>query len=367
MIEENTKPEQPGRPNAINTDEISLKDLILNCKKWIRYLLSKWVLIVVFGLVGSGIAIAYALLKKPNYTAVTTFVLEEGDRSSSGLGQYAGLISIAGIDLGSGGGGIFHGDNIIELYKSRTMVQKTLLTEISTAGKKELLIDRFIDFTGLKTKWCSKLGLKSIDFNVKEGQQLSRLQDSLLGKAVEMINKDNLVVTKPDKKLSIIKVEVNSKDEIFTKNFNDQIVQNVNDFYVQTKTKKALQNLAILQKQTDSVRNVLNGAISTSIAVADATPNLNLTRSILRAPAQKSQVNAEANKVILSELIKNLELAKLSLRRETPLIQVVDVPIYPLNSDRVGKLKAIVIGGILAGFLTTLFLITRRVFSEILA
>ena len=39
------------------------------------------------------------------------------------------------------------------------------------------------------------------------------------------------------------------------KAFNDNIVKNVNDFYIQTKTKIEFQNVQILQHQTDSVRN----------------------------------------------------------------------------------------------------------------
>ena len=34
-----------------------------------------------------------------------------------------------GLDVG-GSGGLFQGENILELYKSRSMIAKTLLTEI---------------------------------------------------------------------------------------------------------------------------------------------------------------------------------------------------------------------------------------------
>ena len=57
---------------------------------------------------------------------------------------------------------------------------------------------------------------------------------------VETINKSFLEVTKPDKKLSIIKVSFKSQDEIFAKSFTDKLVENVNDFYVNTKTKKSV-------------------------------------------------------------------------------------------------------------------------------
>jgi uncharacterized protein involved in exopolysaccharide biosynthesis len=54
-----------------------------------------------------------------------------------------------------------------------------------------------------------------------------------------------------------------------------------------------------------------------------------------------------------------------TLRKETPLIQVIDRPILPLPKERFGKAKGIVLGGMLAGFLTVLVLIVRRIFKDL--
>jgi hypothetical protein len=62
-------------------------------------------------------------------------------------------------------------------------------------------------------------------------------------------------------------------------------------------------------------------------------------------------------------LVKNLELSKLSLRKETPLIQVIDKPILPLPMEKFGKSKGVLLGGFLAGFLVVIGLIGRRVFQ----
>ena len=84
-----------------------------------------------------------------------------------------------------------------------------------------------------------------------------------------------------------------------------------------------------MQKQTDSVGAILNGNIA-SVAVAnDNTFGLNPAMNIKRVPSTRKQVDFEANTAILSELIKQFELAKVNLRKETPLIQVIDSPILP--------------------------------------
>lgn len=357
--------------NSVVSDETSIKEMLLQIIGWYKYLLSKWVIILILGLLGGLAGFAYAYFQKPIYTAMTTFVLEDGEKGG-GLGQYAGLASMVGLDLGGGGGGIFQGDNILELYRSRKMIEKTLLTEVESENGKCLLIDRYIEFNQLRKKWAKSPALSAIQFksnslSLNKKPKLSRLQDSLLGVVVESISKNHLVVSKPDKRLSIIRAEVKSPDEFFAKAFNDEIVRNVNDFYIQTKTKKSLDNVKILQQKTDSVRAVMNGAIYTAAIVSDETPNLNPTRQVQRAaPIQKSQFAAETNKAIVTELVKNLEMSKISLRKETPLIQVIDQPVFPLKQEKVSKLKYLVVGGVLAGFLGCLFLIIRKLLKGIL-
>lgn len=109
----------------------------------------------------------------------------------------------------------------------------------------------------------------------------------------------------------------------------------------------------------------MNGAI-TGVAVAnDNTFMLNPALNVNRAPSAKRQVDVQANTAILTELVKKTELAKVTLRKETPLIQVIDRPILPLPKEKFGKAKGILTGGILAGFLTILVLIFRLVLKKI--
>jgi hypothetical protein len=342
----------------INNDEISLKELIQKIQKWYHYLLSKWKTILLAGIIGAVLGFAYAYFKKPMYTAETTFVLEEGESGGS-LGQYAGLASMVGIDLGGSGGGIFKGDNILELYKSRKMIQETLLSEGIFDGKNQKLIDRYLSFSGFRSQWENKPLLAKINFE-QNPSKFTRLQDSVINFVVESINKDYLNVSKIDKKLSIISVKVNAKDEAFAKAFTQNIVKKVNQFYIDTKTKKSSENLAVLQLQADSVKNELNQSISGVASAIDANPNSNPAFQRLRVGSQRKQVDVQASGAIYEEIVKNLELAKITFRKEKPLIQVIDEPVYPLKNDKLGKAKGIILGGIIFGFLWIAFLMFRK-------
>ncbi|WP_432712237.1 Wzz/FepE/Etk N-terminal domain-containing protein [Pedobacter sp.] len=352
--------EQPIHNSA---SDLSMKEVILKFKSWSSYLWSKRMLILIWTIIGAILGITYSIVKKPVYTAKAVFALEESGIGGS-LGEYSGIASMMGISLGGSSEGLFTGENILELYKSRNMLVKALLKEGDFKGIKQLLVERYIDSYKLRKSWSDKPRLRDIRFT-KQGK-LTLLQDSVLNEIVKAINKNILTVTKPDKSLSIIYVETKSIDQLFAKKFNDQVVANVNEYYVQTKTKKASQNLAVLKFQTDSVRRELNKSIAGVASTIEINPNPNLSRQSLKVPTQRRQVDFEANKAILVELVKSLEMSKVSLRKETPLIEVIDEPVLPLEKTKFGKLKGLLVGGFLGAFLSTLVLWIRKITDEIL-
>jgi hypothetical protein len=360
---------KPTQEKALNNpDEVSLKDLILKMQNWWHYLLSKWIIILLAGIIGGAMGLTYAFFKKPIYKAELSFALQD-EKSGGGLSSALGLASQFGIDLGgTDAGGEFSGDNLLELMKSRSMVEKALLMPVTIKGKKETLAEFYIDFNKIRDGWKGKPELENIHFSLDTDRSKFTLkQDSILGGIHKTLITNNLTVDKVDKKLSIITVSVKSTNELFSKNFAEVLSKVVSDFYIQTKTKKEAKNVTILQRQSDSVRNALNAAISGVAVSADVNPNPNPSLQTLHVPSQRRQVDVTANTAILSELVKNLEIAKMSLLQETPLIQVIDRPILPLEKERFGKLNGIILGGFIAGFLTIFLITIRNIFKNILS
>lgn len=347
--------------DRVPDDKVSLKYIFLKVQGWWTYLLGKWMLILLVGLTGGALGFVYASLQKPLYLAKQTFVLE--DPESKRMSNLGGLASMAGITVSPEGGGIFQGNNIIELYNSRTMLSETLLS--TSAGNDSLLIDRYIAFNELKENWKEKPNLKDLRFDIQRSK-FSLQHDSVMGEIVKTIRENNLKVSKPDKQLSLIAVETSIENEQFAKDFTIALVEKVNDFYVETKIGKSAENVAIIQYQTDSVRRALNAAIGGMAAAMDANPNPNTALRMLSVPSSKKRFDVQANETILMELVRNLETSKIALRRETPLIQVVDKPILPLEKQRFGKLTALAIGGFLAGLFICFFLILAKEVKEIL-
>ncbi|RDC55824.1 lipopolysaccharide biosynthesis protein [Pedobacter chinensis] len=353
----------PQQPLA--ADEISLKNWINSFGNMRRHLFARWKIIGFAMLTGGIIGLAYTSFRKPTYKAVCTFVLEDNGKSgNSGLGQYSALASIVGIDV-NGGSGLFQGDNIIELYKSRSMIERTLLSPAIFKGRQQLLIDRYIQMNKLDLAWADSPKMKGISFAIPK-KDFKVEQDSIISAIVENLNKNYLTVSKPDKKLTIVSVQVKAPDPLFAKAFTETIVNNVNTFYIQTKTKGMVQNLVLLQKQADSVRRALNASISGTAAALDIYPNANPIMQSLRVPSQKRQVDVQAASAIYSEVVKNLEIAKGSLMRETPLIQVIDEPVLPLPNDRIGRLKGILTGMGIALLVATISILIMRSYHKIM-
>jgi Chain length determinant protein len=347
-----------------SNEEISLKELLEKGREWYYYLMSKWKVIIVAGLIGAIFGLAYSFIKKPIYTATLSFALEDDKSGGGGLGS---LASSFGFDIGGSGGGAFSGSNLTELFKSRNMVEKTLLTPVIFEGKKISLIEMYIQNNEWREKWENKPKLKNLSFLPNaDRKKFTREQDSILGVIYENLSKTGLTVAQKDKKIDITTIEVASTNELFSKYFTEALANQVSDFYITTKSKKARLNMMILQRQTDSIRGQLNGAI-TGVAVAnDNTFGLNPAMNVRRAPSARRQVDVQANTAILTELVKQTELAKVTLRKETPLIQIIDKPILPLKKEKFGKLKGLVLGGFLSGFLVVLILVFRRIIKNLI-
>ncbi|SDW70026.1 Wzz/FepE/Etk N-terminal domain-containing protein [Flavobacterium degerlachei] len=352
--------------NEQNTnDEISLKELLEKGKEWFVYLVLQWKIIVLAVVIGAVIGLGYSFVKKPVYTASLSFALED-EKSGGGLGGALGLASSLGLDLGSSGGSIFTGSNLTELFKSRTMVEQTLLSPVVVNGKTISLAEMYIQNKEWRAIWNEKPKYKNIQFLPNSKRKLfTRVHDSILGVIYQDLSKTGLSVGQRDKKVAIISIDVASNNELFSKYFCEALAKNVGDFYIDTKSKKSRENMLILERQTDSVRRELNGAI-TGVAVAnDNTFGLNPAMNVRRAPSARRQVDVQANTAILTELVKQSELAKVTLRKETPLIQVIDSPILPLKKEKFGKLKGIAMGGFLAGFFILVFLIIKKLLKSL--
>lgn len=351
-----------------DNDEISLKELIIKIKEWVSFFKAKWKLIFIAGTFGASFGLIIAILEKPTYKAVLTFAMEE-DKSSGGggLSGALGLASSFGIDLGgAGGGGAFAASNLAELMKSRLLVEKVLLEPIEINHKIISLAEFYIQINNLREAWEGKPNLKKIQFLPNADRTIFTLQQDSILQIIhkKLIDKDHLSIMQKDKKVTILTIEVISENELFSKIFCESLARETSDFYIETKSKKARINVNVLQKQTDSIRNALNAAITGVANETDNVYNLNPAFNIKGAPSKKKQIDVQSNTAVLTNLIVQLELSKITLRKETPLIQLIDRPILPLEKNKLGKIKSLIIGSVFAILISISLLVIINLYSK---
>lgn len=339
-------------------DEISLRQIAYKVKFICGYLLSKWKLLLLVGGIAGGLGFLNASSKKPVFTASISFVLEDEKAGGGGLSGALGLASQFGLDMGSGVGSMFGSSNLIELMKSRNLVEKTLLSPITLNNNIISFADFYIQFSGFRNKWNSIPRLKNISFLPNSDRAgFSLQQDSILGIIYNNLIVHNLTISQKDKKVSIINLNVVCTNEIFSKSFAESLVNEVSEFYIETKSKRSKISVSMLEKQTDSIRRELNSAMNGVAIANDNTYNLNPALNLKRVPSLRRQVDVQANTAILTELVKNLELARMTLRRETPLIQVIDRPILPLKKVKSSRLFQTTIWGVVGIVIVALLLL----------
>lgn len=324
------------------SEEIVLVDIIEKAKIIFFHLLKKWKLLLIVAIVSALIGIMYVWLQNPKYTAQLTFVSEGG---GDALSAYAGIASQFGIDIGSGGGkSAFDGDNLMELMKSKRLVIKTLL---SSYDSKKLIIEQYIESNKLKNL------KQNLTFNPTAETQ-GWFTDSVINIIYETIVKRKLNIDKVDKKLDFIYINFQDKDQFLAKAFVESLAKNTIDFYTDYKTKKNTANVVILQRQTDSVRSLLYGGIENIASITDL--NVNPLRRVVEVPKVKIQANNTVNAEVYKELLKQLQLAKLLLLKETPLIKIIDTPQLPLKNEKPGRFFTGIIFAFLGSLITAVIL-----------
>lgn len=306
----------------------------------------------------------YYFIEKPKYEANAAFVLMEG--SGSKAGGLASIGSQFGIDLGAMGGqsnSIFSGDNIYDIFKTRAIIEKVLLTPYSISDKDSnmTLADKYMSLypSFLRTVILREKTSTDLFKNYDNILDPNRIKDSILKKIHKKIINNHLAVQKLNKKGSIIQVSVSSKDEKFSKLFNERLIDEVKTFYLTINNTNTQLVLSGLQKKADSLQALLFQKSYNSAGLFNANSGLkNYT-----ATEEISQKDKTVAFALYSEVIKNIELTKMTQAQQTPIFQIVERPKYPLENKKLELPILLILSLMLGVFLTFLHALLKYIFQ----
>jgi len=342
-------------------EEFVMGDYLIGFIKKLRQIRFHWPKLFLLSFLFAGGAILYAIFSPPRYQAQVNFVIEESKQNAGGL--FSALAGQVGMDLSAvtGTSGLLAGDNVLQLLKSPTLLKKVLLSAHPIDSSHSLAF-HYAKVYGWEDRFnkLATSGWKLFPVNGISGT-LGRDQDSLLNLLSKRILEKELSVFKPDRKLSVFSLEVTTRDELLSQQISLRMIKEAADLYINTKTKRLRTNVERLQRKADSISVLLNKqTFSTAAAnlfnanVGDVTTSANLDISA----REKSMLS-----VVYADLNKSLEINRTALIQETPTIEVIDKPIFPLKKLYWPWYQATIYGA-LAGAGVFVLLILLGIFSK---
>lgn len=311
----------------------------------LSYLLKKWYFLVLAVIAGGAAGYFRARQIKPIYNADISFVLSTDQKDRN---NFAGLAAQMGFDaITSSPDNIFSGDNIIELFKSRKLIRAALLSVVDSTTH-QTLVNYFA-----QSKYADlykKLG----PFNQKP-ETYSEEQKKLFRRITLDANK-SFMVFKKDKKLVFYLISASSTDPKIALYLSKHMLDQTSKYFIDTKIKVAANSVELLQHEADSIGRVLGNIYNSTAAMNDRTYNLNPSITVQRSGSQFNQAKVAAFSAAYTEVMRNLEIAKMNLQKETPLYRIIDEPELPLLPVRASLMKNSLLVAVLGFFLMAVLL-----------
>tara|TARA_Y100001978_G_scaffold176450_2_gene169342 strand:- start:506 stop:1543 length:1038 start_codon:yes stop_codon:yes gene_type:complete len=340
------------------TNDISLKELLKIFSEYKSELFSNKKLIIFSVLFFCVLSLIFSTLIKSKYKADITFVVQSPVNESSNLKNLGNIASSFGFNVG-GSASTFSKENVIELFKSRRIIEATLLKSDDIKDKKNiLLIDYYTNTNKLRnSKHWIEDKIDNIDFEIK-----SNKRDSIISLFWNDIVEDNLQVSFNSKDASIITLSFIFQDQYFAKVFVENIIKEMEKIYVKYKTAQSRNTLDFIQNRADSVYFELQ------LAEEDYAKIQDINQRIVKFSGRLKELQLMRSVQVLNtmyiELIKNLELSKLTLLKETPIIEVLDGPVLPLKDDKIKSLYLLIMSIFLAILFSSSYIMLRKLIRD---
>jgi uncharacterized protein involved in exopolysaccharide biosynthesis len=319
--------------------EIDLLELIFSIVK--RALKHKaWVIFTFIFVVG--LAFAAALLLTPFYKTEAKIIYQtSGGPQSSNL---SALAALAGVSTSKGDDPSAYLSDII---LSNYMLQSILAEKWKVT---KALPDTLTPVT-LQTLW------KIEPDTTKEDWQIKLEYDML-----KALKKGNYIVFSLDKKSGVITLSTEFQDPQVSFDVNNFVFKQLNDILINKMHFKASENRKFTEERLAEVKESLKEAEENlrrfrhrnrlRIDPTDELEDARLQRDVLM------------NQEIMIQLQKQYELAKIDEARDMPVLDVIDMPMKPIEKSKPKRRLIVLAGGMAAVFFSILIAVLYDMFLE---
>ncbi len=305
-------------------------------------------------LLGAGIGWVVSLAW-PNRDFVASYIISAEEKNSS---AWENLLAQFGMDVsGNNPANVFQGESLVKLFSTRNLIEKALITPTQLPSGETIILGDYFFIRSKANRLQEFEGFRFArgDSGILKGY--NALQDSALWFTYQYVLKEVISASRPDKKLTFIEVSCYDRNDTMAMVMASKLIQTVSSFYTDNLTYKARKNLDVLQDELDSIKRELNRNMYQSSMLNDE--DVNATRQVLRVGQNRKLIDLQISMTLFGELTKNIQLAEISLRKETPLIQIIDSPGLPLEYVGLNPKWYWAIGSAVGGMLVILHLVTK--------
>ena len=334
-----------------NNDEASFKGIIVTISDYKNELKKRLLIILAVAIIFSLIGFGFSRSQEDQYNAVISFIVEDQSEGSN-LSTISGMANMIGIDMGGSATSSFNQQNIIELLKSRKIIERTLNNTCKIEGKSDLLINHYIHINNMITD-SSTINLSSNNYN----DSITRIV------WFRIIDRDMDILFQNDE-ANILNLSFESLNAELAKNFTEIVIDEISEMYIDYQTEKSRNTLNNLYNRSDSIFKDLKISERNFAKVKDN--NMRVMTASGRLEELQYMREVEILQAVYLELRKNIELSHMSVLNETPLIQIVDKPVLPLENINRSNLFWIVIFTFLGVFTICFIIILRKLVRDAL-
>lgn len=346
-------------------NEVSFRDYILKARTYIAEVLRYWYVPAFFAVVFVAYQVYKYSIYVPLYPATITFSVDEDE--GGGQSALSGMLSQFG--LGSVRPARYNFDKILELSRSRNVVQESMFAKITINGKEDFLANHLIriyDFNNVVEEDSQPFYFAHDSiaaFSRRENEVLKSLYFFIIGPP----NQPELALLSADynEDSNIMSLTASTKDETLSLQLSRKMFQSLSDYYINKAIEKSQKTYKIVTMKRDSVLGELRSAEFQLANFKDRNRGLFMRTDYVAELRLQRDVTALAT--MYGEVLKNVEMADFSLRNKTPFIQIIDAPIAPIEPTGISLLRKIALGIILGGAIGAAIIMGRKAFRDMMS
>lgn len=298
----------------------------------------------------------YSALSAREEFISTGKILPEYQSKAGGLSQFAGLASLAGVDLSSAaaaGADAIRPDLYPDVLKSTPFFLDLFKTKVKTKDNKEMTFSQFYDTFVLDDK------IEEKDTKVKfpKGNQYIAVSYQTEKNLKDLRERISAVI---DKKSGLITVTVKLPDPVVATIITDYSMNFLTNYITNYRTEKAKRDLDFLAERLDAAKGKY---YTNQVKKAQYSDQNQLSMIKLQAAdLQRERIESEykISSTFYNSLLQKYEEAKLKLQQETPVLKVLEPPVVPNKRSEPKRVIVVILATFLGGIFGIIFGLIRK-------